>query len=384
MRLALSEIRRAKLRFGLLTGAVALLVFLILFMQTLSSQLLREFVGGIENQSASVLVYGEDARRSIEGSIVTPGQVQQVAAVEGVGEAAAFGENSFTVETASGDLNDATLFGYELGGPGVPTTLSSGRLPQGPGEGVASADAGTGFAIGDRVQVLPGGYEIQVVGLADNASFNVQPTLFVSYPTYEEAVRAQNPDAQAVLPTLVAVDPAPGVTPQELATRITEQVPGVEALDLDTAVSSLPGVSSIQQSFGLILALAFFVVVLVTGFFFVILVTGFFFLILTVQKTQALTLLRAIGASTGYLLKNLLAQVVLVTVAGTALAGGLLVVAAATSSAGFRVTADPALIVTTGGAVLLLAIVASIGAIRRVTRLDPAAATSRGAGGGLA
>ena len=33
MRLALAEIRRAKLRFGLLTGAVALLVFLILFPQ---------------------------------------------------------------------------------------------------------------------------------------------------------------------------------------------------------------------------------------------------------------------------------------------------------------------------------------------------------------
>ena len=124
MRLALSEIRRAKLRFGLLTGAVALLVFLILFMQTLSSQLLREFVGGIENQSASVLVYGEDARRSIEGSIVTPEQVRQVAAVAGVGEAAPFGENTFTVKTESGALKDATLFGYELGGPGAPTTLS--------------------------------------------------------------------------------------------------------------------------------------------------------------------------------------------------------------------------------------------------------------------
>ena len=375
MRLALSEIRRAKLRFGLLTGAVALLVFLILFMQTLSDQLLREFVSGIENQSASVLVYGADARRSIEGSIVTPEQVKQVAAVAGVGEAAPFGENTFTVRTSAGDLKDATLFGYELDGPGAPTTLSSGRLPRGPGEGVASADAGTGFAIGDRVRVLPGGYEIRVVGLADDASFNVQPTLFVSYASYEDAVRAQNPDAQAVLPTLVAVDPAPGVTPQELATRITEQVPGVEALDLDTAVASLPGVSSIQQSFGLILALAFFVVILVTGFF---------FLILTVQKTQALTLLRAVGASTGYLLKNLLLQVVLVTVTGTALAGILLVVAAATSSADFRVTADPALIARTGGAVLLLAVVASIGSIRRVARLDATAATTRGAGGGLA
>ena len=40
MRLALAEIRRAKLRFGALTGAVALLVFLILFQQSLSGSLL--------------------------------------------------------------------------------------------------------------------------------------------------------------------------------------------------------------------------------------------------------------------------------------------------------------------------------------------------------
>ncbi len=375
MRLALAEMRRAKLRFGLLIGAVTLLVFLILFMQTLSSQLLREFVGGIESQSASVLVYGKDARRSIEGSIVSPEQVKQVAAVDGVAEAAAFGENTFTVRTSASDLNDATIFGYQLGGPGAPTTLSSGRLPGGLAEGVVSSDAGTGFAIGDRVEVLPGAYGIRIVGLVDDASFNVQPTLFVAYPTYEEAVRAQNPDAQAILPTLVAVDPAPGVSPEVLAARITAQVSGVEALDLDTAVASLPGVSSIQQSFGLILALAFLVVVLITGFF---------FLILTVQKTQALTLLRAVGASTGYLLGNLLVQVVVVTVIGTALAGGLLALAAATSNAGFQVKTDPVLIVTTGGAVLLLAVAASVGSIRRVARLDPAAATTRGTGGGLA
>ena len=125
----------------------------------------------------------------------------------------------------------------------------------------------------------------------------------------------------------------------------------------------------------LILALAFFVVVLVTGFF---------FLIITVQKAQALTLLRAVGASTGYLLQNLLLQVALVTTVGTAIAGGLLVLAAATSNAGFQVRTDPVLILETGGAVLLLAVVASIGAIRRVARLDPAAATARGVGGGLA
>jgi putative ABC transport system permease protein len=375
MSLAWTEIRRAKLRFGLLTGAVALLVFLILFLQTLSGQLLKEFIGGIENQSAEVLVYGAEARRNIEGSIVTPDEVAAVAAVEGVGQSAAFGENTFTVTVNGGETKDATIFGYELGGPGAPSTLTDGRLPTGDGEAVGASGAGVTFAIGDTVRVLPGGSEIRIVGLARDASFNVQPTLFSSYATYEEAVRAQNPQAKDILPTLVAVEPAAGVSPTELAQRINDQVDGVEALDKDTAVASLPGVSSIQQSFGLILLLAFIVVVLVTGFF---------FLILTVQKIQSLTLLRAIGASTGYLLRSLILQVVFVTVGATAIAAGLLVLAAANSSADFQVSADPVLILGTGAAVLVLAIIASIGSIRRVARLDPAAATQRMAGGGLA
>jgi putative ABC transport system permease protein len=375
MSLAWTEIKRAKFRFGLLTGAVALLVFLILFLQTLSNQLLKEFIGGIQNQSAEVLVYGAEARRSIEGSIVTLDQVNAVAAVDGVGQAARFGENTFTVTVDGGESKDATIFGYELGGPGAPTTLTDGRLPTAEGEAVGASGAGVTFAIGDTVKVLPGGYEIEIVGLASDASFNVQPTLFASYGTYEEAVRAQNPQAQNILPTLVAVEPAAGVSATELAQRINDQVAGVEALDKDTAVASLPGVSSITQSFGLILLLAFIVVVLVTGFF---------FLILTVQKIQSLTLLRAIGASTGYLLRTLILQVVFVTVGATAIAGGLLVLAATTSSADFQVSADPVLILGTGASVLVLAIIASIGSIRRVAKLDPAAATQRMAGGGLA
>ncbi len=40
MTLALIELRHAKLRFGLLAGAVALLVFLVLFLATLGRTLL--------------------------------------------------------------------------------------------------------------------------------------------------------------------------------------------------------------------------------------------------------------------------------------------------------------------------------------------------------
>ncbi|HET7235500.1 MAG TPA: FtsX-like permease family protein [Actinomycetota bacterium] len=375
MRLALAEIRRAKLRFGLLTGAVALLVFLILFQQTLASTLLGFFTGAIENQSAEVLVFDEDARRNVEGSVISPGEMEAVAGVEGVRRAAPLGEGTFTVD-AGGELRDAVLFGYSLGGPGAPTAVSEGRLPAADGEAVASSvDADDGFGIGDVVEVVPGRYRLRVVGLAEGSRFSVLPTLFVSYPTFEAASLTANPDAEAVLPSLIAVDAEPGVDAVGLAADITASVEGVEALDRATAVQSLPGVAAVNSSFGVVLLLAFVTVVLVTGFF---------FLILTVQKAQALTLLRAIGASGGYLVRNLAIQVTLVTIGGVGLAAVLLAIAAAASSRDFPIEAEPRLIVTTGLAVLVLALAASIGAIRRVSRIDPASATTRPAGGGLA
>jgi putative ABC transport system permease protein len=377
MRLALTEIRRAKLRFAMLTGAIALLVFLILFQQSLASSLLGQFTGGLEHQSAPVLVYAADARRSVEGSRILRDQAAAVARVDGVAEVAPIGEGSFTAVAAGASI-DATVFGVDVGGPGTPTTLSEGRLPSSPGEAVASAaDADDGFGVGDVVTIVPGDTDLTVVGLARDISFNVQPTLFVPYATFETIVFATNPAAQGVLPTLLGVEPAPGVAPDALAAAITADVPGVEALDRDTAVASLPGVSSIQQSFAIILGLALIVVVLLTGFF---------FLILTVQKTGALTLLRAVGARSSYLVRNLVLQVALVLIVALAVAIPLTTVAVRGVSRGgsFTATVDPGSVATTSALLAVLGLVASIAAIRRVTRIDPAAATGRLVGGGLA
>ena len=57
MFIALRDLWRSKLRFGLLAGAMGLLIFLLLFLNTLSSTLLGFFVGAIANNSADVLVY---------------------------------------------------------------------------------------------------------------------------------------------------------------------------------------------------------------------------------------------------------------------------------------------------------------------------------------
>lgn len=373
--LALTEMRRAKTRFGLLTGAVGLLVYLILFQQALSGGLIEQFIGALRHQSADVLVYNAQARKNLEGSIILPEQLAAVGAVPGVAAAEPLGEDTFTV-LAGGSEQDAVVFGYVLGGPGAPTTLIEGRLPEGGFEAVASSrNAADGFDIGDEVTVLLGPGAISepvaftVVGLARDINYSVAPTLFTDYESYEAAKRSVNPDAPAVLPTVIAVDVADGAASGDVAAAITAAVSGTEALTRQQAVDESPGVASVRQSFNVILLLFYLVIPLVTGLF---------FLIVTFQKANSLTLLRAIGSPAGPLVRALLTQVVLVVIGGGIIATILFALSSgATNSLGVRPEAGP--VITTVVIVLVLALLTSFAAVRRVLRIDPIAATT-GAG----
>ena len=368
MLLARAEITRAKARFGLLAGAVGLLVFLILFQQALLSGLVGSFIGAVENQNSPVLVFGEQARKNVEASFLSERQATAVAGVEGVVESGLIGQNTYTVE-AGGELKDGVLFGYELGGLGEPLTLTDGRLPERENEGVASAaDADAGFGLGELVTIVGDeGPGITIVGLGESLRWSVAPTVFVSYETFEAAQRAQNPNAQTVLPSLVAAAPVDGLTSAELAARIDAEVAGVEALTNKQAVDENPGVQGVNQSFQIILVLAFLVATLVIGFF---------FLILTVQKAKPLTLLRAVGAPAGYLVRNLLVQIFAVLVAGVALGLALLLVVRSVSPSGdVEIELDAQSIAITLVALAALSFVGGLAAVRRLLGIEPIRAT---------
>ena len=113
--LALTEMKRAKLRFGLLTAAVALLVFLIVFLSSLSGALLRSFTGAVESLPADGLVYSEASRANIQASRLDPSVTEQVSAVEGVSAVgplavlSANAEVAGTVRRAAADRGHARL-----------------------------------------------------------------------------------------------------------------------------------------------------------------------------------------------------------------------------------------------------------------------------------
>lgn len=370
MFLALNELRRSKVRFGLLITSVGLLVFLILFQQAIQTGLITSFIGAIRNQSAPVIVYSIDGRRNLQGSIIPPNLEKQIRGTEGVDRAGQLGQGTFTVNTSSGTVSIA-IIGYGDEELGRPSELAGGRFPNAPNEVVAiSSAAEDGFGIGDTFTVLPNGRPLTVVGTADEIGYQASTTVFTDFTTYEAAVRAANPDARTVLPNAIVVSPARGVTADELAARINRSADDADALTRDDAAAKTPGVSSVQSSFRLIFVLFGLVVPLVTGLF---------FLIITLQKANALTLLRAIGAPAGRLVQSLVIQVLIVMGLGILVGLGLYVPVANQNLGGIQLRFSAAAVAAWCLALLILGVLSSLASARRVLRIDPIEATT-GAG----
>lgn len=373
MKLALREMRRAKARFGMLMASIALLVFLILFQQALQDGLITSFVGAIRNQSAPVIVYSVDGRRNLQGSVVTDELVDQVRAVDGIGRTGRLGQGTYTVAHTDGSTTSVAVIGYDTEDLGGPTGLVEGRLPRAEGEAVALASsASLGFDVGDRVTVEPGGYELEVVGLADEIGLQAGTTLFVDLATQQAAAAAANPDARGAPPAALTVEPGAGVTAEQLVERINDEVPDAEALTRDDAANRSPGVAQVRQSFQLIFLLFGLVVPLVTGLF---------FLIITLQKAGSLTLLRAVGVPAGALVRSLVSQAAIVLAVGIAVGIALYTPLSSARIGDIPLSFSAGAVLFWSVVLMVLGILSTLFAARRVFAIDPIEATT-GAGVG--
>ena len=362
MNLALTEMKRAKLRFGLLTAAVALLVFLIVFLSSLSGALLRAFTGAIESLPADGLVYSEPARANIQASRLDPGVTSQVAAVEGVSAAGPLAVLSANA-TVAGEPDELQLIGVTPGSPSEPQGVREGRFPQAPTEvAIDASEAEVG--LGDIIRVNGSETDLVVTGTLVGTQFGTD-TAWMTTQGYEALLTELNPGLVAVPINAVAFTVEEGADAVAVAAQVQQAVEGTEALARDAAIAAIPGVESVSQTFGLLVGITFVIGVVVVGFF---------FLILTVQKLRTFTLLRASGASTRSLAGSVTGQITAVILMASALAVVLAWGALQGLSTGLPVSIDP---MATGGivaAVLLASLGAGLLSVRRIATLDPATA----------
>lgn len=353
----------------MLIAAVALLSFLILFQSAIQNSLIRQFVGGVRNQTAPVLVFNVDGRRFPQSSTVSADLEEKVRMTAGIADIGELYQGTFPVE-ANGKVSATSVLGYtkpDLGGPGA---LIEGRLPEAAGEVVANAgNAEDGFGVGATVTVQPAGIELKVVGLADDIGINVLPTVFTTAETYLSVLRTRNPAATLDVPNVLGVAPAKGTTVAELTSRLNRADESIDALSSADAADLNPGIESIKQSFTVILVLFGLVVPLVCGLF---------FLILTFQKANSLVLLRALGAPSRRLVEALMVQVGLVLSVGIGLAVAAYAFLTRGKTGSLRLQFDAPNVAFWVTILVVLGVASAGASIRRVLAVDPNQATGGG------
>jgi putative ABC transport system permease protein len=372
MGLAAREVRHAWPRFVLLIAAVALLLILLAGARAIGDALITTLSGAVRVSDAPVLVTEAGVQGDVRVSRLEDHMVARVAAVDGVADVGRIGQATVTGDLGDGPV-DLTLWGMEPDQVGAPETLVAGRLPHAPGEAaVDRADAGGGMTPGATIAVPETGERFPIVGLTRDSRFYGTATAYVTFQQWQATLEALYPDADEMPASVLAVAPEPGRDPQHVANDIEAAVTGVEAHLGPALADQLPGLPGISQSFTLLTAAAFGTVALVVGLF---------FLTFTVQKARMLAVLRAVGASTARLGRTVALQVSLVVAAGTGVAAAVLFGVEALVPPTYPLTIDLALVMSSGVAVLGVGLVASLAAVARIARLDPAAACNTDAPG---
>ncbi|MFJ9694530.1 ABC transporter permease [Kitasatospora sp. NPDC101183] len=350
MFVAWRDLRFAKGRFALMGTVIVLITVLVGLLSGLTAGLGRQNISAITGLPADHLVFGRPAdgqKLSFTDSQVTQEQWRAWANEPGVTSAQPIGIT--TTKAAAGQRTAAlSVFGVPEGSPLAPH-----------GSEIASRQAVLSTTAAENLGHLSPGADFTLAGLRltvaavdGDAAYSHTPVVWTSLADWQRIA----PDGKDHA-TVLALSTGKGA---DLAGADARH--GTVTRTKDDALSAIGSYTSENGSLQLM-----------RGFLFAIsaLVIGAFFTVWTIQRSGDVAVLKALGASTRYLLRDALGQAVLLlvlgTLAGTAIASGF---GALIGSAVPFVLDAPTVLLPALVMIALGAIGAGL-SIRRITSVDP-------------
>lgn len=367
MKLALREMRRRPSRFLTATLVLVLIAMLLMLLGGLLDGLIARATSAITAQRADLVVFSSTAEKSFLRSRITPAQRQQVESVPGVRRVGGLGVTQLAARVPGNgprDLADVALFGYELAPSGVPRP---------PGAGEVYADRvleHDGVDVGVTLRLGPARSPVEVVGWVDGTSYSGAGALWASPATWRTVQDANRPGAAVapgVFQTLVVqANGDPGV----VARRIDAATGGAtDTVSRSEAVDAIGGVRQQRSVFNQIIGVTLVIAIVVVALFFAL---------LTVERVSLYGVLKAIGARSRTLFGGVVLQAVVVSLIAAVVGSGFALLFDALIPPGTLPYALlPGRLLVSSVALVLAAIVGSAFSLRRVLRVDPAAAIGR-------
>ncbi|WP_353945590.1 FtsX-like permease family protein [Streptomyces sp. HUAS MG91] len=347
MFVAWRDLRFARGRFALMGAVIVLITLLVGLLSGLTAGLARDNTSALTALPADHIAFARPADGqsvSFTGSTVTEKQWRELAARPGVRGAEPIGIRTLDAE-AGGRTAAVSAFGVRPDSGLAPDAVA-------PGTAVLSQKAARELGVRTGGTITLGAGKLTVAAVSGDASYSHTPVVWADLTDWQRLTRSGGATA-----TVIALSTASGA---DLAAA--DRAAGTDTTTVDGA---LEAIGSYQAENGSLQ--------LMRGFLFVIsaLVIGAFFTVWTIQRSGDIAVLKALGSSTGHLLRDALGQAAVMLVGGTALGTGLAALIGAFVPDSVPFVMEP---LTTVGPAVVMTVLGAVGAalsIRRITAVDP-------------
>ncbi|EOD3700286.1 ABC transporter permease [Staphylococcus aureus] len=344
MFLAWNEIRRNKLKFGLIIGVLTMISYLLFLLSGLANGLINMNKEGIDKWQADAIVLNKDANQTVQQSVFNKKDIEnkykKQATLKQTGEIVSNGHQK----------DNILVFGVEKSSFLVPSLIEGHKATK---DNEVLADEtlkNKGFKIGDTLSLSQSDEKLHIVGFTESAKYNASPVIFTNDATIAK-----------INPRLTG-DKINAVVVRDLNWKDKKLNQELEAVSINDFIENLPGYK--PQNLTLNFMISFLFVISAT-------VIGIFLYVMTLQKTSLFGILKAQGFTNGYLANVVISQTLILALFGTAFGLLLTGVTGAFLPDAVPVKFDVLTLLVFAIVLMIVSVLGSLFSILTIRKIDP-------------
>ncbi|HAR4536503.1 ABC transporter permease [Staphylococcus aureus] len=344
MFLAWNEIRRNKLKFGLIIGVLTMISYLLFLLSGLANGLINMNKEGIDKWQADAIVLNKDANQTVQQSVFNKKDIEnkykKQATLKQTGEIVSNGHQK----------DNVLVFGVEKSSFLVPSLIEGHKATK---DNEVLADEtlkNKGFKIGDTLSLSQSDEKLHIVGFTESAKYNASPVIFTNDVTIAK-----------INPRLTG-DKINAVVVRDTNWKDKKLNQELEAVSINDFIENLPGYK--PQNLTLNFMISFLFVISAT-------VIGIFLYVMTLQKTSLFGILKAQGFTNGYLANVVISQTLILALFGTAFGLLLTGVTGAFLPDAVPVKFDVLTLLVFAIVLMIVSVLGSLFSILTIRKIDP-------------
>ncbi|HCU7050820.1 TPA: FtsX-like permease family protein [Staphylococcus aureus] len=344
MFLAWNEIRRNKLKFGLIIAVLTMISYLLFLLSGLANGLINMNKEGIDKWQADAIVLNKDANQTVQQSVFNKKDIEnkykKQATLKQTGEIVSNGHQK----------DNVLVFGVEKSSFLVPSLIEGHKATK---DNEVLADEtlkNKGFKIGDTLSLSQSDEKLHIVGFTESAKYNASPVIFTNDATIAK-----------INPRLTG-DKINAVVVRDTNWKDKKLNQELEAVSINDFIENLPGYK--PQNLTLNFMISFLFVISAT-------VIGIFLYVMTLQKTSLFGILKAQGFTNGYLANVVISQTLILALFGTAFGLLLTGVTGAFLPDAVPVKFDVLTLLVFAIVLMIVSVLGSLFSILTIRKIDP-------------